>query len=100
MFSLHTAQPAVGSTRLPIQWKPWAPSPEVKHPERATDHTHISPDIKNEWSCTSPPPLCLHGLYRDSFTLDEVFFSEVTFPVFTAVFLMMVVFWVFMRRDD
>jgi len=38
--------------------------------------THISPDIKNEWSCTSPPPLCLHGLYRDSFTFKSTFLSR------------------------
>lgn len=28
-----------------------------------------SPKIKNEWSYTSVPHICLHGLHRDNFTL-------------------------------
>ena len=26
-----------------------------------------SAEVKNEWSCTSSPSVCLHGMYRDKF---------------------------------
>jgi len=32
---------------------------------------HLPPsgaEVKIEWSYTSPPPICLHGMYRYSFT--------------------------------
>jgi hypothetical protein len=25
-------------------------------------------EVKNEWSCTATPPICLPGVYRDNFT--------------------------------
>jgi len=34
------------------------------------DHsTQSGADIKNEWSYNSTPPICLHGVDRDNFTL-------------------------------
>ena len=37
---------------------------EVKLPGREVDHWS-----KNEWSCTSVPPIYRHGMDRDSFTI-------------------------------
>jgi hypothetical protein len=30
--------------------------------------TQSSVDDKNEWCCTSSPPICLHGMDRNNFT--------------------------------
>ena len=27
-----------------------------------------SADVKKEWSCTSDPPVCLHGVQKENFT--------------------------------
>ena len=46
---------------------PWA-----KRPGREIDHSHpSSAEVKNEWSCTSSPPVCLRGMDRDNFTLRQ-----------------------------
>jgi hypothetical protein len=40
----------------------------VKRPRREVDHS--SPpraEVKNEWSYTFAPPICLHGVDRDNF---------------------------------
>jgi len=38
------------------------------------NHIHpLSAEFKNEWSYTSKPPLCLHGVNRDNFTLEKNF---------------------------
>jgi hypothetical protein len=43
--------------------------PEVKWPEREVNHSSpSSAEIKNEWSYTSAPHICLHGMERESFT--------------------------------
>jgi hypothetical protein len=31
-----------------------------------------SSEVKNEWSCTSIAPVCLHGMYRDSCTFVSI----------------------------
>ena len=37
----------------------------VKLPAREIDHLLTSSaDVKNEWSCTSASPVCLHGMDR------------------------------------
>lgn len=77
----------MGSTRLPIQWKPGAPTPEVKQPERATD---LSPTLVPILRMSAAVPLL--SLYAfmactgTALPLNVVFFPEVTLPVFTAVF--------------
>jgi hypothetical protein len=35
----YSSRPALGSTQLPIQWVPGAPSPEVKRPGHEADHS-------------------------------------------------------------
>jgi hypothetical protein len=43
--------------------------PGVKRPERDVDHAPpSSAQATNEWSYTSAPPICLHGVVRDIFT--------------------------------
>ena len=38
-------------------------------PERDVSHSFTSnAEFKNEWSYTSTPPVCLHGLDRDNFS--------------------------------
>jgi hypothetical protein len=33
----------------------------------AEHHLPISSEVKYEWSCTSSPPVYLHGMYRDDY---------------------------------
>jgi hypothetical protein len=35
-----------------------------------------SAEVKNEWSYTSTPPACLHGVDRRQFTVDNYFFVD------------------------
>jgi hypothetical protein len=53
---------ALGPTQLPIQWvKGYFLG--VKQPGCEVDH--LSPyrtEVKNEWSYTAAPPICLHGV--------------------------------------
>jgi hypothetical protein len=43
-------------------------SPGLKLLERDAGHsTPSSAQVKNEWSCTSTPPICPHGMGRDKF---------------------------------
>jgi len=40
----------------------------VLWPRCEADHSPPpSAKVKNEWSCTSTPPTCLHGMDRDNF---------------------------------
>jgi hypothetical protein len=44
-------------------------SPGIKRPGREVHHsTPSSAEVKNEWSYTYPPLICLHSLYREHFT--------------------------------
>jgi hypothetical protein len=54
---------ALGPTQHPIQWVPGVPSLGVKRPGRAADHSPPSSiEVKNAWSYTSNPSICLHGV--------------------------------------
>jgi hypothetical protein len=45
----------------------WDSFPRIKRPERDIDHLPPSTaDVKIEWSYASTPPICLHGVKRDS----------------------------------
>ena len=49
------------------EWRSYIPA--VKRPVRAVDHLPVSgAEVKNEWSCTIIPPVCLRGMDRDYFT--------------------------------
>jgi hypothetical protein len=48
--------------------------PGVKRPGRYIDHSPPgSAEVKNKWNYTSAPPVCLHGVGRDNFTLLRIF---------------------------
>jgi hypothetical protein len=54
---------ALGPTQPLIQWVPGALSLGVKWPGHEADHSPSpSAKVKNEWSYTSTPPICLHGV--------------------------------------
>jgi hypothetical protein len=54
---------ALEPTQPPIQWVPGALSLGIKQPWREADHSPpSSADVKNAWSYTSTPPVCLHGV--------------------------------------
>jgi hypothetical protein len=67
IFFNTMSKPALGSTQPPIQWVPGALSLGVKQPGHEADHQlHLVLKAKNACSCTSTPPVCLHGAYRIS----------------------------------
>jgi hypothetical protein len=56
--------------------------PGVKRLTPEVNHSHpSSAEVKKEESCTSTPPICLHGVERDSFA----FYRELTVYVITIV---------------
>jgi hypothetical protein len=65
---LTASRQALGPTQPPTHWIPEAPTPGVKlttHPPSA--------EVKNAWSYTSTPPVCLHGVVvknSDNFTFE------------------------------
>jgi hypothetical protein len=67
-LSPETSRPALGPTQPPIQWVPKF-YPGVKRPGCDVDHwLPSSAEVNNKWSYTSPYPVCLHGMDRDTFT--------------------------------
>jgi hypothetical protein len=53
----------LGPTQPPIQWVLGSLSPGVKRPRHEADHSpSTSAGVKNAWSYTSTPPICLHGM--------------------------------------
>jgi hypothetical protein len=67
MFFLFskTSIPAVESSQRHIQWLPGF-FPGVKRQGREVQHSPASStDVENEWSYTSPSPVCFHGVNRD-----------------------------------
>jgi hypothetical protein len=43
-------------------------SPGIKQAEREADRLpQSSVEVRNEWSCTSTPPICLYGVRRVNF---------------------------------
>jgi hypothetical protein len=67
LFS-KTSTPALAPTKPYIQWVPWfLPRGKVI----GTSSCHSPPssvEVKNWWSYTSDPSICLHGVDRDEFT--------------------------------
>jgi hypothetical protein len=87
IFLLTTAsRPALWPTQPPIQRTPGALTLKVKQPGREADQPHpSSAGVKNAWSYTSTPPICLHGVMfiykeklRDNFTFT---FKEASLAV-------------------
>jgi hypothetical protein len=50
--------------------------PRVQQLEHDVDYSPASSTkVKNKWSYTSTPPICLHGINRDIFSFSNVQFS-------------------------
>jgi len=49
----------------------------VKRPGHVDHSTAPSADVKNKWSYTSTPLICLHGADRDDFALVSRIYFEV-----------------------
>ena len=61
--------------------------PGVKRPGRETDHLPTSSsEVKNEWSYTSTPPICLHGVDRHNCTCT--LFSRPTLSIVSSSVLL------------
>jgi hypothetical protein len=68
LFS-KSSSPALGSTQSLIQHVLGTLSPGVKQLEYEADHSPASnAEVKNEWSYTSAPSVCIHNTDRNNFT--------------------------------
>jgi hypothetical protein len=64
-----TSRSAVVSTLAPMQWVPGS-FPGLKRRKFEVDHSSENkPEVKNDWSHTSTPPICFHDMDRDNFTV-------------------------------
>jgi hypothetical protein len=69
-----TSKPALKPTHLPTPWVSGAVSPGVKRPRREVNNSPPSnAEDRNEWSYTSDPPICLHGVDEVNFTVVFLF---------------------------
>jgi len=56
----------------------------TKRPGREDSHLHPSiAEVKNEWSYTPAPHICLHNVHRDNFIFTKVSFRN-PFPLFSS----------------
>jgi hypothetical protein len=63
------SRPAPGPTLTIPNWN-WLSFPEVKRPGREVNPSQpYSDEVKNEWSYTSTPPICLNRVERELSTL-------------------------------
>jgi len=64
IFLLTTvSRPVLGPTQPPIHWVQGTLMLGLKQRGWEADHSPpSSADIKNAWSYTSTPPICLHGM--------------------------------------
>jgi hypothetical protein len=60
----HPVSYSMGTSGLAVPW-----IPEVKRPGRKINYSRpSSAEVKSEWSYTSTPPTCRHGVDRENFT--------------------------------
>jgi len=51
---------------------------EVNYMSIEGDHSQaFSAEVKNEWSSTFTPPICLQGTDRDNFTFTDGFIKQI-----------------------
>jgi hypothetical protein len=76
MFSSKSSTPALGPTQPTFHWVPGA-----ERQGRELNHSlPSSAEVKNEWSYTSTPSICLHAVDKDNRTFISAA-SPVPFPV-------------------
>jgi hypothetical protein len=76
---LQSVQTGSGTDRASYSMDTRASFTGCKVTGHEADHSPLShDDVKNECSDTSTPPVCLHGVYRDSFTLLYYLLHEST----------------------
>ena len=64
LFS-EACRPTLGHTENLIKWYPGLlPGGGGKSARR-----EVVKGVKNEWRCTSTPPICIHGVDRDNFSV-------------------------------
>jgi hypothetical protein len=56
--------PKSGDRLLGSSNEQWDSFAEVDWPGRDGDQSHLLAEVKNEWSCPSTPPSCLHSTGR------------------------------------
>jgi hypothetical protein len=62
--------------------------PAVKRPGNKADHVPPSGSVvKDEWSCISTAPVCIHSVYRDISTLYLILLLRKTFELFENLFI-------------
>ena len=84
-------QPAPSPIQLPINWVPEILIRDMR-PGRHVDLSFSSSaEVKNEWSCTSSPPVCLYVMYGYNLTL---YTQEVSMERFCNFLLLLI------QRDD
>jgi hypothetical protein len=59
----HRVRTATGPTQSPMKWVPAALSLRIKRSGCEADHSRpASAEVKNAWSYSSTPTICLHGV--------------------------------------
>jgi hypothetical protein len=62
---------ALGTTQPPIKIGTGGSFPGVKRPQPKANHSPPSSvEVKNEWSYTAIPAICLQGVYKEKSTFN------------------------------
>ena len=71
---VQTVQTGSAARPLPIQWVATGVLCRVRRQGPEAGHSPASSaEVENQWSYTSTPPVCLHGVDRDSLTFTFTF---------------------------
>jgi len=82
----------------PDRGKRFVTSPQ--QPDQLQAPTAPSPSstmVKNEWSCTSTPPICLHGVERDKIIWLHIILIYTTTTIIIIIIIIIRAQWVWER---
>ena len=81
-----TSRPVLVSTQLPIHWVLRFFPAGTQLGRKVNHSSSQSCEVQNNWTCTSTPPIRLHGVDKDKFTffLTEDFSLEVKWTLSSA----------------
>jgi hypothetical protein len=68
---LKLSRPVLEPTQPPIQWMPVFLAGRKRYGREADRSPPSRAEVKNEWSYTPTPPVCLHGFDRDNFKFNN-----------------------------